>query len=43
MEDEDPKNAKDPKKSEAKPSFLISTDSFSSCGLDMVFELSKAA
>jgi hypothetical protein len=29
--------------SEAKPSFLISTDSFSNCGLDMVFELSKTA
>lgn len=26
-----------------KPLFLISTDSFSNCGLDMVFELSKTA
>ena len=41
MED-DPKNTDD-KKTEIKPLFLISTDSFSSCGLDMVFELSKEA
>lgn len=43
--DDEPKtdDGKDDKKSEAKPLFLISTDSFSNCGLDMVFELSKSA
>lgn len=34
---------KEGSKEEIKPLFLISTDSFSSCGLDMVFELSKEA
>ena len=44
MDDEEAKkeeNSKGP--SEGKPLFLISTDSFSNCGLDMVFELSKTA
>lgn len=40
MEDDDGKTKT---KSDTKPLFLISTDSFSSCGLDMVFELSKSA
>lgn len=39
-EAEDPKSKK---KSDTKPLFLISTDSFSNAGLDMVFELSKEA
>ena len=41
MEDE-PKE-KGGKTTGTKPLFLISTDSFSNCGLDMVFELSKTA
>ena len=39
--DEEDEVAKE--KSNDKPLFLISTDSFSSCGLDLVFELSKEA
>jgi len=43
MDDEEAKKDEGSKKSVNKPLFLISTDSFSNCGLDMVFELSKSA
>lgn len=36
-------NAPETTKERKKPSFLMSSDSFSNCGLDLVFELTKAA
>ena len=41
MDEDETPEAK--KKSETKPLFLISTDSFSNAGLDMIFEISKEA
>jgi sugar phosphate isomerase/epimerase len=41
MEESDGKKTPEKNKKEGNPSFLMSSDSFSNCGLDLIFELTK--